>query len=162
MTNEERRAEDLRIRKDFPLIDGHPEIAYLDNSATTQKPESVLRAMQHYYLEENANPLRGLYELSVKATEAYEDAREAVRAFIGAGSIQEIIFTRNASESLNLLAYSAGDAFLNEGDEILIRSSEHHSTSSPGSRRLRGEARFLSSSSRMKRVISRKKISAVC
>jgi len=131
MTNEERRAEDLRIRKDFPLIDGHPEIAYLDNSATTQKPESVLRAMQHYYLEENANPLRGLYELSVKATEAYEDAREAVRAFIGAGSIQEIIFTRNASESLNLVAYSAGEAFLNEGDEILITIMEHHSNLIP-------------------------------
>ena len=131
MTNEERRAEDLRIRKDFPLIDGHPEIAYLDNSATTQKPESVLRAMQHYYLEENANPLRGLYELSVKATDAYEDAREAVRAFIGAGSIQEIVFTRNASESLNLVAYSAGEAFLNEGDEILITIMEHHSNLIP-------------------------------
>lgn len=131
MTSEERRAIDAKIRKDFPLIHAHPEIAYLDNSATTQKPESVLRAMQHYYLEENANPLRGLYELSVKATEAYEDAREAVREFIRAGSIQEIIFTRNASESLNLLAYSAGDAFLREGDEILITIMEHHSNLIP-------------------------------
>ena len=131
MTSEERRAIDAKIRKDFPLIHAHPEIAYLDNSATTQKPESVLRAMQHYYLEENANPLRGLYELSVRATEAYEDAREAVRAFIGAGSIQEIIFTRNATESLNLLAYAATEAFLGEGDEILITVMEHHSNLIP-------------------------------
>ena len=131
MTSEERRAIDAKIRKDFPLIHAHPEIAYLDNSATTQKPESVLRAMQHYYLEENENPLRGLYELSVRATEAYEDAREAVRAFIGAGSIQEIIFTRNATESLNLLAYAATEAFLGEGDEILITIMEHHSNLIP-------------------------------
>ena len=131
MTSEERRAIDAKIRKDFPLIHAHPEIAYLDNSATTQKPESVLRAMQHYYLEENANPLRGLYELSVKATEAYEDAREAVREFIHAASHEEIIFTRNATESLNLLAYAATEAFLGEGDEILITVMEHHSNLIP-------------------------------
>lgn len=131
MTSEERRAIDAKIRGDFPLIYAHPEIAYLDNSATTQKPESVLRAMQHYYLEENANPLRGLYELSVKATEAYEDAREAVREFIHAASHEEIIFTRNATESLNLLAYAATEAFLGEGDEILITIMEHHSNLIP-------------------------------
>lgn len=131
MTSEERRAIDTKIRRDFPLIHAHPEIAYLDNSATTQKPESVLRAMQHYYLEENANPLRGLYELSVKATEAYEDAREAVREFIHAASHEEIIFTRNATESLNLLAYAATEAFLGEGDEILITVMEHHSNLIP-------------------------------
>ena len=131
MTSEERRAIDAKIRRDFPLIYAHPEIAYLDNSATTQKPESVLRAMQHYYLEENANPLRGLYELSVKATEAYEDAREAVREFIHAASHEEIIFTRNATESLNLLAYAATEAFLGEGDEILITIMEHHSNLIP-------------------------------
>ncbi len=122
---------DLKIRRDFPLIDAHPEIAYLDNSATTQKPESVLRAVQSYYLEENANPLRGLYELSVKATEAYEDAREAVREFIRAASHEEIIFTRNATESLNLLAYAATEAFLGAGDEILITIMEHHSNLIP-------------------------------
>ena len=131
MTSEERRAIDAKIRRGFPLIHAHPEIAYLDNSATTQKPESVLRAMQHYYLEENANPLRGLYELSVKATEAYEDAREAVREFIHAASHEEIIFTRNATESLNLLAYAATEAFLGEGDEILITIMEHHSNLIP-------------------------------
>ena len=92
------------IRGDFPLIAGHPEIAYLDNAATTQRPASVIERIGQFYREENANPLRGLYDLSQRATEAYEDARETVRSFLGASSIEEIIFTRNASESLNLVA----------------------------------------------------------
>lgn len=131
MTREERIREDERIRKEFPLIFSHPEIAYLDNSATTQKPKMVLDAMRNYYEEENANPLRGLYGLAIRATETYENAREAVRAFIHAESTEEIIFTRNATESLNLLAYSASEAFLKPGDEILITVMEHHSNLIP-------------------------------
>lgn len=114
------------IRKDFPLIYSMPGIAYLDNSATTQKPQRVIDAEMNFYKECNANPLRGLYELSQKATDAYEDAREAVRAFINAKSSEEIVFTRNATESLNLLAYSYG-SLLNEGDEIVLTVMEHHS-----------------------------------
>ncbi len=115
------------LREDFPLLVNNPEIAYLDNAATTQKPREVMDAVRDYYELENANPLRGLYDLSVRATEAYEFARQAVRDFIGAASEREIIFTRNASESLNLVAFCLSEAFLKEGDEILITVMEHHS-----------------------------------
>ena len=111
MTKQEILAEDLAIRSRFPLIAGHPEIAYLDNAATTQRPDTVLSAIEKFYREENANPLRGLYALSQRATDAYENARENVRAFLNASSTEEIIFTRNASESLNLVAYSWCSAF---------------------------------------------------
>ena len=118
-------------KTDFPAFDAYPGLAYLDNSATTQKPGAVIDAVRQFYREENANPLRGLYGLAVKATEAYESARIAVRDFIGAKSEREIIFTRNATESLNLAAYSYGRAFVNEGDEILVTVSEHHSNLLP-------------------------------
>ncbi|MBR2189217.1 MAG: SufS family cysteine desulfurase [Eubacterium sp.] len=129
MTN--RTAIDEQIRRDFPLIWNHPEIAYLDNAATTQKPQAVLDAVRSYYEESNANPLRGLYDLSMRATEIYENAREQVRGFINAASAEEIIFTRNASESLNLVAYSWARTFLKEGDEVLITIMEHHSNLLP-------------------------------
>ncbi|MBR3469347.1 MAG: cysteine desulfurase [Lachnospiraceae bacterium] len=119
-----------QIRGEFPLIERYPWIAYLDNAATTQRPESVLLAERKFYEEANANPLRGLYELAQKATEGYENAREAVRAFIGAGSTEEIVFTRNSTESLNLIAYSYGE-LLQEGDEIVISVLEHHSNLIP-------------------------------
>ena len=115
------------FKADFPVFDRYKELVYLDNSATTQKPEAVLAAAEKYYREENANPLRGLYDLSVKATEAYENAREAVRRFIGAKSTKEIVFTRNATESLNLIAYSYGREKLTACDEVLVTISEHHS-----------------------------------
>lgn len=118
------------IRRDFPLFQNYPNVAYLDNAATTQRPESVLLAEKRFYEEANANPLRGLYELSQKATDIYEDAREVVRAFIGARSTEEIVFTRNSTESLNLLAYSYG-SLLQEGDEIAISVLEHHSNLIP-------------------------------
>lgn len=121
----------MEIRSDFPLFAEHPEIAYLDNAATTQKPACVLRAMRGYYERDNANPLRGLYKLSVAATDDYEDAREAVRRFINARSTEEIVFTRNASESLNLVSYSGAEVFLKRGDEILITIMEHHSNLLP-------------------------------
>ena len=115
------------LKKDFPILNKYKNLVYLDNAATTQKPKAVLNRVTEYYNAENANPLRGLYDLSVKATDAYENAREAVKDFIGAKSKREIVFTRNATESLNLIAQSYGRANITEGDEILIAVSEHHS-----------------------------------
>ena len=94
------------IRCDFPLLIQTNE-AYLDNAATSQKPYCVIKAVEDFYKHSNANPLRGLYELSVNATDRYENAREAVRKFIHAKESAEIVFTRNATESLNLIAYSS-------------------------------------------------------
>ena len=119
------------FKADFPVFSEYPELVYLDNAATTQKPCRVLATAEKYYREQNANPLRGLYDLSVKATEAYENARESVRRFIGAGSSEEIVFTRNATESLNLIAYSYGRSNIKAGDEILVQISEHHSNLLP-------------------------------
>ena len=125
------KLSELDLKADFPVFEKYPDIAYLDNSATTQKPRAVIDAVSRYYREENANPLRGLYDLAVKATDAYENARIAVRKFIGAASEREIIFTRNASESLNLLAYSLTQCVVSEGDEILVGITEHHSNMLP-------------------------------
>ncbi len=124
-------ATDLLAKDNFPVFREYPDLVYLDNSATQQKPRRVMEAVEQYYRAENANPLRGLYDLSVKATEAYEGARAAVRAFIHAHDEAEIIFTRNASESLNLVAYSYGRTFIHEGDEILVSIAEHHSNLLP-------------------------------
>ncbi|MGN0319896.1 MAG: aminotransferase class V-fold PLP-dependent enzyme [Lachnospira sp.] len=118
------------IRKDFPLI-SEGNIAYLDNAATTQKPVAVLNAVNRYYQEMNANPFRGVYELSEIATESYENARQAVADFIGAKDKSQIVFTRNATESLNLIAYSYGLNFLKSGDEIVVSVMEHHSNFLP-------------------------------
>ena len=122
---------------DFPILrremNGHP-LAYLDNSATTQKPESVVRSICGYYGGCNANPHRGVYELSVKATKVYEDTRRKVAKFLNAKSMREIIFTKNATESLNLVAYSYGLNNLRGGDEILITIAEHHSNLVPWQR----------------------------
>ena len=127
---------DKNFLNDFPILrsqmNGHP-IAYLDNSATTQKPESVVRSICGYYGGCNANPHRGVYELSVKATQVYENARRKVAEFINARP-QEIIFTKNATESLNLVAYSYGLTNLHAGDEILITIAEHHSNLVPWQR----------------------------
>ena len=121
------------IRDDFPLF-RHDATIYFDSAATTQKPDCVIDAAAHYYRYENANPLRGLYDLSEKATVAYESARETVRAFIGAASTEEIIFTRNATESVNLVAYTYGRSLLSAGDEVVITILEHHSNILPWQR----------------------------
>lgn len=113
-------------KKDFPLLAGTAD-AYLDNAATAQRPRCVMDAEADFYLHHNANPLRGLYPLSVEATEIYEASRETVRAFIGAASAEEIIFTRNTTESLNLVAYSYGLTHVKAGDEVLVSVMEHHS-----------------------------------
>lgn len=113
-------------RKDFPLLTAQ-DIAYLDNAATTQRPQCVLDAVRRFYCEQNANPLRGLYPLSIAATDAYENAREAVRRFLNAKSATEIVFTRNTTEGLNLAAYSYGLSHIKAGDEVVVSILEHHS-----------------------------------
>jgi cysteine desulfurase/selenocysteine lyase len=120
--------------EDFPALDqefnGH-KFVYLDNAATTQKPISVIDAVDEYYRKNNANPHRGAYALSVKATDLYEGARDVVRDFIDAEKSKEIVFVRNATEGLNLIAFSYGLTFLNPGDEIVISIAEHHSNLVP-------------------------------
>ncbi len=140
MTSEERR-----IRADFPLLMSD-STAYLDNAATAQRPACVLDAQRDFYEHSNANPLRGLYGLSVAATDCYEQSRETVRDFIHAASEREIIFTRNTSESLNLVAYSYGLSHLKAGDEILVSIMEHHSNLLPWqmvARQTGAELKFL-------------------
>lgn len=120
----------MNYKDDFPLLRQSP-VAYLDNAATEQRPQAVLEAVDRFYRTANANPLRGLYQLAVDATDAYENARERVRRFINAASTQEIVFTRNTTESLNLVAYSYGLSHLRAGDEILVTIAEHHSNLLP-------------------------------
>ncbi len=120
----------MNYKDDFPLLRQSP-IAYLDNAATEQRPQAVLEAVDRFYRTANANPLRGLYQLAVDATDAYENARERVRRFVNAASTQEIVFTRNTTEGLNLVAYSYGLSHLRAGDEILVTIAEHHSNLLP-------------------------------
>ena len=117
-------------KNDFPLLKSG-KIAYLDSGATTQKPNQVIKAITDYYGNDNANPHRGAYKLSLRATEVYDKARENVAKFINAKTPEEIVFTRNASESLNLIAYSYGLKNVEEGDTILISIMEHHSNLVP-------------------------------
>ena len=117
------------IREQFPLIK-NKNIIYLDNAATTQKPQCVIDAIAEFYSNFNANPMRGIYDLSIAATDAYEYAREKTASFINAHNPSEIIFTKNATESLNLAA-DILSAVLNIGDEILVATSEHHSNFLP-------------------------------
>ncbi|MBR1580319.1 MAG: cysteine desulfurase [Selenomonadaceae bacterium] len=128
---------DKNFLRDFPILNrtmnGKP-IVYLDNSATTQKPESVVRSICGYYGGCNANPHRGAYQLSIRATDIYETARARVAKFINAPSPAEIIFTKNATESLNLVAYSYGLTNVKSGDDIVITVSEHHSNLVPWQR----------------------------
>ena len=118
------------VRNDFPLIRQSDRV-YFDNAATSQKPASVLAAVQEFYEKYNANVLRGLYPLSVEATERYENARKTVQHFLHAACPEEIIFTRNTTESINLVAYSYGIANLKAGDEIVVSILEHHSNLLP-------------------------------
>ncbi|XOQ53638.1 MAG: Cysteine desulfurase [Succiniclasticum sp.] len=132
MENKERSV--LELRHDFPLLQrtmNDKPLVYLDNGATTQKPESVVRAICGYYGGCNANPHRGAYELSIQATDVYENARVKVQHFIHAPKSNEIIFTKNATEALNLVAYSYGLTFVQPGDEIVITIAEHHSNLVP-------------------------------
>lgn len=121
-------------RADFPIlktqVNGHP-LVYLDNGATTQKPQVVIDAVSHYYENTNSNIHRGVHQLSELATAAYENGREQVRRFIGAASVKEVVFTRGTTESINLVANSWGMANLKAGDEVLVTEMEHHSNIVP-------------------------------
>ena len=118
------------LKKDFPLLQNRKE-TYLDSGATTQKPIQVIEAVNEYYKKYNANPHRGAYSLSIEATEAYENTRAKVAKFINARYSEEIIFSKNATESLNLVAYSYGMENVNSGDEVVISIMEHHSNLVP-------------------------------
>ncbi len=118
------------IRKDFPILAGS-EVVYFDNAATAQRPVQVLKAIEDFYKTTNANPLRGLYAWSVGATEAYEDSRSRAARFINAADDAKIIFVRNTTEAINLVAYSYGMEKVNAGDEIVISVMEHHSNILP-------------------------------
>ncbi len=122
------------VRQDFPAlhqeVQGNP-LAYLDNAATTQKPQSVIDALQHYYQSYNSNIHRGVHALSQKSTKAYEQARTKVQQFLNAPTPEEIIFTRGTTEAINLVAHSYGYPNIGEGDEVLITHMEHHSNIVP-------------------------------
>jgi cysteine desulfurase/selenocysteine lyase len=123
-----------RARLDFPIlrqeIKGKP-LVYLDNAATSQKPQQVIDAISNYYARHNANVHRGVHTLSVRATELYEGAREKARAFVNAGAASEIVFVRGTTEAINLVAWSFGQARVKSGDEVLITAMEHHSNIVP-------------------------------
>jgi cysteine desulfurase/selenocysteine lyase len=122
------------LRSDFPIlqrrVNGHP-LVWLDNAATTQKPNCVIEAVGRYYRECNSNVHRGAHRLAAEATEAYEDARESMRVYLGASSREEIVFVRGTTEAINLAAMSWGGQNLHEGDEILLTEMEHHSNIVP-------------------------------
>ena len=122
------------IRKDFPILEreirGKP-LVYLDSAASAQKPRAVLEAMQNFYQGGYANIHRGVYQLSAEATAAYESGRDRVQGFIGAKDRREIIFVRNATEAINLVARTFGDAQLEAGDEVVITALEHHANIVP-------------------------------
>lgn len=123
-----------KLRSDFPIlhqeVNGHP-LVYLDNAATSQKPKAVINALRNYYEGYNSNVHRGIHSLSAKATDEYEAARQKVANFVNAASYQEIIYTRNASEAINLVAYSWGLNNVKAGDEIILSVMEHHSNLVP-------------------------------
>jgi cysteine desulfurase / selenocysteine lyase len=134
MTFTQERTLASQVRADFPILHqrvNEKPLVYLDNAATSQKPRLVLEALQHYYEFDNSNVHRGVHTLSARATAAYEEAREKVARFVNAASHQEIIYTRNATEAINLVAYAWGLNTLQRGDEIILSVMEHHSNLVP-------------------------------
>ena len=120
----------MDFKKDFPIFENR-DISYLDSGATSQKPQYVINAVEEFYKKFNANPHRGAYSLSIEATEQYENTREKIAKFINARNKEEIIFSKNASESLNLIAYSYGLSNLKQNDEVVLSIMEHHSNLVP-------------------------------
>ncbi len=120
----------MDFKKDFPIFENR-DISYLDSGATSQKPQYVINAIEEFYKKFNANPHRGAYSLSLEATEQYENTREKIAKFINARNKEEIIFSKNASESLNLIAYSYGLSNLKQNDEVVLSIMEHHSNLVP-------------------------------
>ncbi|HEV2018665.1 MAG TPA: SufS family cysteine desulfurase [Gemmatimonadaceae bacterium] len=122
---------DLRLRPDFPLLANNPGLHYLDSAATSQKPKAVLDALRDFYETANANPHRGAYSLSVRATECYHQARVRIAQFLGARDTDCLIFTRGTTEGLNLVARSWGEANVSSGDEIVVTALDHHANFVP-------------------------------
>ena len=118
----------LAPRSDFPLLAGDPALHYLDSAATAQKPAAVLDALQHYYTHDNANPHRGAYALSARATERYHDARATVARFIGARDADSTLFVRGTTEAMNLVAYAWGNANVGAGDAVVVTAMDHHAS----------------------------------
>ncbi len=118
----------LAPRSDFPLLADSPALHYLDSAATAQKPQVVLDALQHFYTHDNANPHRGAYELSARATERYHEARATIARFIGASHADHTLFVRGTTEAMNLVAYGWGDANLHAGDAIVVTAMDHHAS----------------------------------
>jgi cysteine desulfurase/selenocysteine lyase len=123
--------EPRRLRRDFPIFDSNPALVYLDSAASAQKPRAVIECIAQYYRTDYANVHRGVYRLSARSTELYEQARDKVRRFLNAADAREIVFVRGATEAINLVAQSWGPAFLRAGDEVLISELEHHSNIVP-------------------------------
>jgi cysteine desulfurase / selenocysteine lyase len=120
-----------RLRREFPIFANNPDLVFLDSAASAQKPRSVIDGIAEYYRTDYANVHRGVYRLSARSTELYEEARDKVRRFLNAADRREIVFVRNTTEAINLVAQSWGPAFLREGDEVLISELEHHSNIVP-------------------------------
>ena len=119
------------LRREFPIFANNPDLIFLDSAASAQKPRSVIDGTANYYRTDYANVHRGVYRLSARSTELYEEARDKVRRFLNAADRREIVFVRNTTEAINLVAQSWGPAFLREGDEVLISELEHHSNIVP-------------------------------
>ena len=119
------------LKREFPIFASNPDLVFLDSAASAQKPRSVIDGTADYYRTDYANVHRGVYRLSARSTELYEEAREKVRRFLNAADRREIVFVRNTTEAINLVAQSWGPAFLHEGDEVLISELEHHSNIVP-------------------------------
>jgi cysteine desulfurase/selenocysteine lyase len=120
-----------RVRRDFPIFERNPGLVFLDSGASAQKPAAVIDGVAEFYRRDYANVHRGVYRLSARSTELYEEAREKVRRFLNAADAREIVFVRNATEAINLVAYSWAQTFLRTGDEVLITEMEHHANIVP-------------------------------
>jgi cysteine desulfurase/selenocysteine lyase len=125
------RLDPRHVRRDFPIFENNPGLVFLDSGASAQKPRQVIDVVADYYRNDYANIHRGVYRLSATSTDLYEGARETVRRFLNAPDAREVVFTRNATEAINLVAHSWGGKFLREGDEILITELEHHANIVP-------------------------------
>src|SRR5687768_18039036 len=125
------KAVEQSRRADFPILARSPKLHYLDSAATSQKPAAVLDAMRAYYENDNANPHRGAYDLSARATQRYHDARARVAKFLGVVDVDSLIFTRGTTEALNLVAQSWGGDNVRQGDEIVVTGMEHHANFVP-------------------------------
>ncbi len=119
------------LRRDFPVFEAHPDLVFLDSAASAQKPRSVIEALVRFYQTAYANVHRGSYPLSEAATEAFEAARATLAGFLGTPDPDEVVFVRNATEGMNLLAHALGERYLGEGDTVLVTEMEHHANLVP-------------------------------